>query len=113
MLNTDKEYMAIGKPNRKYKITLGKTITLRILDFRKPIKKIKYQKTTYYLYDCFVNSKDNEILNERCIVQFPGKTAWSRLYEKLKKQDALDKKDIHLDIVRINNYRYEIKTYND
>lgn len=102
------EYFSRHGKKRNYpKTTIGKKINMVILDFQNPEGPDElYDDILYFEYDCFVHSKDNQEINNRYFVRIPSKTAWCQLYEELKYKNLLDKKNIQVEIIKLNNKNY-------
>ena len=99
----------MSKPNKKFRLTLGKDCELIILNFYKPHTKVKHEATEYIIYECKLirrNGKDQD--SKHVYMMFPGKTAWVQTYEILEKHNMLHDKNVHLIIKKLNNYHYDI-----
>jgi len=95
------------KKKKEFISGIKKRCEFILFDFQKPKKKAKYKQTEYVWYPCKL-IKVNGITSDygKHVIQIPFKTAWLQLYDYLEKMEALNKKDIHLFVVKRTNYHY-------
>ena len=96
------------RPESKFPLTCGEDIDMVIFDFQKPICETIFKSTTYLHYECFVHSREGEIIEEKKIVQMPSKLIWCELYGDLKEKNLLHTKNIRVHILEIEKYFYII-----
>ena len=84
-----------------------KSCEVIIKNFQKPLGRLTFEKTEYIVYDCvFLKINGVKIPEGKHNIQLPFKSAWFQLYHFLKEKKLLKKKNVHLFIVKKNNYHY-------
>lgn len=95
------------KKKKEFVSTIKERCELILFNFRKPVRRQKYEKTDYIIYSCkLIKVNGVSVDFGKHLIQIPLKTAWLQLYGYLENLKSLDKKNLHLFVIKKNNHHY-------
>ena len=110
-MNIDKMKKHIIKRKKPYISTPKDRCEVILFDFEKPLKQAMFKNTEYVYYKCrFIKINDVRIEDGNHQIQLSFKTAWLQMYNYLYENEIIRDKDIHLWIVKKDNYHYIFNT---